>query len=33
MFIASKYQDIYPLRLKIIHEKFAHKKLSCDELI
>jgi hypothetical protein len=32
MFIASKYQDIYPLRLKIIHEKIAHQKLSCEEI-
>ena len=32
MFLASKYQDIYPLRLKIIHEKIAHKKLSIDEI-
>ena len=32
MFIASKYQDIYPLRLRIIHEKIAHKKLSCEEI-
>ena len=32
MFLASKYQDIYPLRLKIMHEKIAHKKLSCDEI-
>lgn len=32
MFMASKYQDIYPLRLKIIHEKIAHKKLSAEEI-
>ena len=32
MFIASKYQDIYPLRLKIMHEKIAHRKLSCDDI-
>jgi hypothetical protein len=32
MFTASKYQDIYPLRLRIIHEKIAHKKLSCEEI-
>lgn len=32
MFIASKYQDIYPLRLRIIHEKIAHRKLSCEEI-
>ena len=32
MFMASKYEDIYPLRLKIVHEKIAHKKLSCQEI-
>lgn len=32
MFIASKYQDIYPLRLKIVHDKIAHRKLTCQEI-
>ena len=32
MFIASKYQDIYPLRLKIMQDKIAHRKLSCQEI-
>lgn len=32
MFMASKYQDIYPLRLRIVHEKIAHKKLSMEEI-
>lgn len=32
MFTASKYQDIYPLRLKMVHEKIAHKKLTIDEI-
>jgi Cyclin, N-terminal domain len=32
MFMASKYEDIYPLRLKIVHEKIAHKKLSIQEI-
>ena len=32
MFIASKYNDIYPLRLKILHEKIAHRKLSTKEI-
>ena len=32
MFMASKYEDIYPLRLKIVHEKIAHKKLSTQEI-
>lgn len=32
MFIASKFYDVYPLRLKVVYEKIAHKKLSCDEI-
>ena len=24
MFIASKYEDIYPLKMKMVHEKIAH---------
>jgi Flp pilus assembly CpaF family ATPase len=32
MFIASKYEDIYPLKMKMVHEKIAHKKLSIDRI-
>ena len=32
MFIASKFQDIYPLRLRIMQDKIAHRKLSCDDI-
>ena len=32
MFISSKYQDIYPLRLKIVQDKIAHNKLTCKEI-
>ena len=32
MFIASKYQDIYPLRLKIVQDKIAHNKLKNKEI-
>lgn len=32
MFTASKFQDIYPLRLKMVHEKIAHKKLTIEEI-
>jgi len=32
MFMASKYEDIYSLRLKVIHEKIAHKKLSPEQI-
>lgn len=28
MFIASKFEDIYPLKMKTVHEKIAHKKLE-----
>ena len=32
MFIASKYHDIRPLRLKTVQEKIAHNKLTCEEI-
>ena len=32
MFISSKYEEIYPMRLKIVYEKIAHKKLSIEEI-
>ena len=32
MFIASKYHDIKPLRLKTVQEKIAHDKLTCEEI-
>jgi hypothetical protein len=32
MFLASKYEEIYPLRLQIVHEKIAHKKISTDQI-
>lgn len=28
MFIASKYEDIYPLKLRVVYEKIAHQKIS-----
>jgi len=30
MFIACKYEEIYPMKLSIVHEKIAHRKLSAD---
>ena len=27
MFLASKYEDIYPLKMSVVFEKIAHKKL------
>ena len=32
MFIASKYEDIYPLKMKTVFEKIAHKKISINEI-
>jgi hypothetical protein len=28
MFIASKFEDIYPLKMKTVYEKIAHKKIE-----
>lgn len=33
IFIACKYEEIYPLKLRVIHEKIAHRKLSKEEII
>lgn len=32
MFIASKYEDIYPLKMKMVYEKIAHKKLPIEKI-
>ncbi len=32
MFMSSKYQDIYPLRLRTVYEKIGHKKLSQNDI-
>jgi Cyclin, N-terminal domain len=32
MFIASKYEDIYPLKMKMVYEKIAHKKLPMEKI-
>jgi G2/mitotic-specific cyclin-B1 len=32
IFIACKYEELYPLKLQIVHERIAHKKLSCEEI-
>jgi Flp pilus assembly CpaF family ATPase len=32
MFISSKYEDIYPLKMKMVFEKIAHKKLSIEKI-
>jgi len=32
MFIASKYEDIYPLKMKMVYEKIAHRKLAIEDI-
>ena len=32
MFIASKYEDIHPLKMKVVYDKIAHKKLSIEQI-
>ena len=32
MFIASKYEEIYPFKLKLVYEKIGHKKISIEEI-
>lgn len=33
MFLASKYEDVIPLSLKIVYNKVGHKKLSTDQIL
>jgi len=32
MFVASKYEDIQPLKMKMVFEKIAHRKLSIERI-
>ena len=32
MFMASKYEDIYPLLLRTVYQKIGHKKISTQEI-
>ena len=32
MFIACKYEEIYPIKLSVIYEKIAHKKIPIDAI-
>lgn len=32
MFVASKYEDIYPLKMKTVYEKIAHQKLEISKI-
>lgn len=33
MYLASKYEDIFPLHSKIVSEKIAHKAISAKEIL
>lgn len=32
MFLATKYEEVYPLRMSIVFEKIGHKKLPCESI-
>jgi len=32
LFIACKFEEIYPIRLTVLYERIAHKKLSEDQI-
>ena len=32
MFMACKYEEIYPFKLQLVHEKIAHKKISKEQI-
>ena len=33
MYLASKYEDIYPLHSKIVSDKIAHKAISAKDIL
>jgi hypothetical protein len=33
MYLASKYEDIFPLHSKIVSEKIAHKAIPANEIL
>ncbi len=33
MFIASKMNEVFPLRIKTVYEKIGHRKLPMDDLV
>jgi hypothetical protein len=33
MFIASKYEDVFPLLMKTVFNKIGHKKISEEDII
>lgn len=32
MFVASKFEDIFPIKMRTVYEKIAHKKLSVEAI-
>jgi hypothetical protein len=32
MFIASKFEDIHPLKMKMVHEKIGHRKIPVEKI-
>jgi len=32
MFLASKYEDIYPLKMRDVYEKIGHKRLTQQKI-
>ena len=32
MFIASKFEDLKPLKMRVVYEKIGHKKLTVEEI-
>ena len=32
MFLASKYEDIYPLKMKTVFEKIGHKRIQVEDI-
>jgi len=33
MYLASKYEDVYPLHSKIVHEKIAHRAIAAKDIL
>lgn len=33
MFVATKMEEVYPLKMKTIYDKIAHKKIPIAELV
>jgi hypothetical protein len=32
MFIASKYEDYHPIKMKIVYERITHKKIPIEDI-